>query len=39
MRYCYGTCQSVFDFGKRVRFVKDVRNTIAIRTDRETPAG
>lgn len=30
MRYCYGTCQSVFDFGKRVRYVKDVRNTIAI---------
>ena len=29
MRFCYGTCEAVFDYGKQVRYVKDVRKTVA----------
>lgn len=29
MKFCYGTCETVFDHGKQVRYVKDIRKIVA----------
>ena len=28
MIFCYGTCEAVFDYGKQVRYVKDIRKIV-----------